>query len=68
MTREMNKPDWCRYPYMCGNFWQARCIGYSIYETCKDCKHYKPKERKLDNWIKPYIDSINEGFKQCGKQ
>lgn len=25
----------------------------------------KEKERKLDDWIKPYIDSINERFKQC---
>ena len=51
MTREMNKPDWCSYPYMCGNF------GYTIYDTCKDCKHYKPKERTLDDWIKPFFDN-----------
>ncbi|MBQ2175390.1 MAG: hypothetical protein II453_10085 [Alphaproteobacteria bacterium] len=55
MTREMNKPDWCRYPYMCGNFWQAMCIGYTIYDTCKDCKHYKPKERILNPDIKPFF-------------
>lgn len=24
----------------------------------------KPKERKLDDWIKPFVDSVNERFKQ----
>lgn len=56
MTREMNKPDWCSYPYMC-NFWQAKCCGYTIYEICKDCKYNKPKQRKLDDWIKPFFDN-----------
>ena len=53
MTREMNKPDW-------HSKWQ---------EVRWDCpplnEEIKPKERKLDDWIKPYIDSINERFKQC---
>ena len=58
MTREMNKPDWCNYEYMCGDLWQAKCIGYPIIiGKCEDCIFYKPKERKLDDWIKPFFDN-----------
>lgn len=61
MTREMNKPDWCGYKGDC-NWWQA---SGGIF--CLNCSDLKPKQRKLDDWIKPYIDSINERFKQCGE-
>ena len=64
MTREMNKPDWCRYKYMCGDFWQAKCCGYAIIDICKTCQYNKPKQRVLDDWIKPFVDSVNERFKQ----
>lgn len=54
MTREMNKPDW-HYKW--------------IYREIRDKYGFLWKEayrveRKLDDWIKPYIDSINERFKQ----
>lgn len=39
---------------------------YHCYCECKEC--HNQKESELDDWIKPYIDSINERFKQCGKQ
>lgn len=51
MTREMNKPDWEQKYY-----WQR--VDYDVYIA---------KQFKLDGWIKPYIDSINERFKQCGE-
>ena len=70
MTREMNKPDW-------HNEWKIRtdglhpcgykfCQYYFIPETeqCDKCL-IKPKERVLDDWIKPFMDSVNERFKQC---
>lgn len=52
MTREMNKPEYHAT-------WYFRMLD-SV------CTFEIPKERKLDDWIKPYIDSINERFKQCG--
>ena len=55
----MDKPDWCKSKTLCG-WWQTDIIG--VCSLCPDCK---PKQRKLDDWIKPYIDSINERFKQC---
>ena len=71
MTRE-NKPDWCNYNDKSDDIWQAKCIGYPlILYDCIECiyyKNYKPKERKLDDWIKPFMDSVNERFKRCGKQ
>jgi hypothetical protein len=58
MTREMNKPDWCNYSKLCGWF------GCNV-SHCREskCVHY---QRKLDDWIKPFMDSVNERFKQCG--
>lgn len=69
MTREMNKPDW-------HNEWKRRTdrlhpCGYKFCqyyfeptnEQCEKCL-IKPKERVLDDWIKPFWDSINERFKQ----
>lgn len=64
MTREMNKPDWCGYERICADFWQTK-YGFSIQDICKNCPYKKPI---LDETWKPYIDSINERFKQCGKQ
>lgn len=52
MTREMNKPDWEQKYY-----WQR--VDYDVYTA---------KQRKLDDWIKPFVNSVNERFKQCGKQ
>lgn len=57
MTREMIKPDWCRYKGEC-NWWQTGIIG-----ICNKCPEHRQKV--LDDWIKPYIDSINERFKRC---
>lgn len=77
MTREMNsglsaegksvaypfnadnqeKPDWHRE-------WYAQNTAQEIQKMMCRC-HYESKERKLDDWIKPYIDSINERFKRC---
>lgn len=31
----------------------------------KCCNKHNPR---LDEWIKPFVDSVNERFKQCGKQ
>lgn len=39
---------------------------YHCYCECKEC--HNQQERKLDDWIKPFMDSVNERFKQCGKQ
>lgn len=58
MTREMNKPDW-------HNNWANRPDRWCIC-TCDGCNECKP--RVLDDWIKPFVDSVNERFKQCGKQ
>jgi len=58
MTRETNKPDWH------SKWVKTECYYGTLYEF----KEEKPKERVLDDWIKPYINSINERFKQCGKQ
>lgn len=56
MTREMNKPDviYCKI---------GRCYCTCLKGMCDECK-LKPKERVLDDWIKPYINSINERFKK----
>lgn len=36
---------------------------------CLICKYNKhSNNRYLDDWIKPFMDSVNERFKQCGKQ
>lgn len=51
MTREMNKPDWCKSKTLCG-WWQSGIEG-----VCEKCLDYKPKERKLDDWIKPFMDT-----------
>ncbi len=51
MTREMNKPDWCKSKILCG-WWQS-----SIKGICEKCPDYKPKERVLDDWIKPFFDN-----------
>lgn len=50
MTREMNKPDWEQKYY-----WQR--VDYDVYIA---------KQRKLDEDWKPFMDSVNERFKQCG--
>ena len=64
MTREMNKPDWC-------NKWVKK-YDYSEIEKLQkvDCLtevkgKWKTRERVLDDWIKPFVDSVNERFKQC---
>lgn len=52
MTREMNKPDW-------HNKWvKTECYYGTLYEFEKE----KPKERKLDDWIKPFVDELNKGL------
>ena len=58
MTREMNKPDW-HYEYIIHH----TTVAGTIFERIK-----VERERKLDDWIKPYIDSLNERLSQCGKQ
>lgn len=65
MTREMNKPDWC------SKHWASiHCtpLADKCYICGNDICKYRIKERKLDDWIKPFVDSVNERFKQCGKQ
>ncbi len=64
MTREMNKPDWLMAKHYC------LICRQNIRPECANCLFNKsiPKNRKLDDWIKPFMDSINERFKQCGKQ
>ena len=61
MTREMNKPDWHKKYYA-----SIHCAPLA--DKCNVCGNdickYRIKERKLDDWIKPYIDSINERFKR----
>ena len=60
MTREMNKPDWHRE-------WYAQNTVEKLAKMMCRCDYnsYK-KERKLDDWIKPFVDSVNERFKQNG--
>lgn len=58
MTREINKPEYHAT-------WYFRMID-SVDSI--NCTFEIPKERKLDDWIKPFMDSVNERFKQCGKQ
>ena len=55
---KQTKPYWCKSKTLCG-WWQTDIIG--VCSLCPDCK---PKERKLDEWIKPFMDSVNERFKQ----
>ena len=64
MTREMNKPNW-------HSKW---CQGHPRHDTdnvCFECPVKNCEVRivhVLDaDWL-PYIQSINERFKQCGKQ
>lgn len=59
MTREMNKPDWEQKK----NHLLMAKMYHNWQEDLKEAKNVI-KERKLDDWIKPYIDSINERFKQ----
>jgi len=42
--------------------------GTRIFNIYCSMKNRCLKERKLDDWIKPFVDSVNERFKQCGKQ
>lgn len=65
MTRKMNEEEW-HYKWLeaerTGDYrfigdWAAWVIENNM-----------PRERKLDDWIKPFVDSVNERFKQCGKQ
>ena len=58
MTREMNKPEYHAT-------WYLKMVD-SIDSI--NCTFTVPEERKLDDWIKPFVDSVNERFKQCGKQ
>lgn len=73
MTREMNKPEW-------HNEWKRRTdrlhpCGYKFCqyyfnpkedEHCKKCL-IKPKEPELDEWIKPFIEKLNEVLKEQKK-
>ena len=44
MTREMNKPEWEQKYY-----WQR--VDYDVYIA---------KQRKLDDWIEPFVDELNK--------
>lgn len=46
---------------------KGRCYCDCYPTECNGCK-YNTQKPELDYWIKPFIDSINERFKQCGKQ
>ena len=61
----MNRPDW-HQKYYAG----IHCapLADKCYTCGNDICKYRIRQRKLDDWIKPYIDSINERFEQCGKQ
>ena len=61
MTREMNKSDWHRE-------WYAQNTVEKLASMMCRCDYNSYKERVLDDWIKPFVDSVNERFKQCGKQ
>lgn len=55
MTREMNKPDWeqIHYAYL----HPGKNIEVISTMMCRcDYNSYK-KERKLDDWIKPFFDN-----------
>ena len=57
MTREMNKPD-------CHNEWV-----FSAFHLPKDKQYIPSNSRELDDWIKPFVQSINDRFKReekCG--
>ena len=48
---KQTKPYWCKSKTLCG-WWQVDVIG--VCSLCPDCK---PKERVLDDWIKPFFDN-----------
>lgn len=50
MTREMNKPDWCKNKTMCG-WWQTGIEG-----VCDKCLDYKPKQRVLNPLIAEFFE------------
>lgn len=57
MTREMNKSEYHAT-------WYFRVVD-SIDSI--NCTFTVPKERELDDWIKPFVQSINERFKRENK-
>lgn len=58
MTREMNKPDWCGYDRLCGDFVQAKWLNYNT-DCCKKCE-YNKQQRILN-------PDIAEFFWNCCK-
>lgn len=54
MTREMNKPDWHRKYYA-----SIHCapLADKCYICGNDICKYRIKERKLDDWIKPFFEN-----------
>ena len=67
MTREMNKPEYIEIVscLKCANYAceYKKHLAETTY-TSAICTDYI-RERKLDDWIKPFVDSVNERFKQC---
>jgi hypothetical protein len=43
-------------------------LCYIYIGKCIKCKYNKKSSHVLNDWIKPFVDSINKRFKQCGKQ
>ena len=65
MTREMNKPDWHNnwiYRERTDNgtfmkeYFKANTVERMAKMMCR-CDYNSYKERKLDDWIKPFFDN-----------
>jgi len=60
MTREMNKPDWHeKWLDIHTQFLNAEKLPIVL-----NTGSIQGQRRMLDEWIKPFVDSINERFKQ----
>lgn len=61
MTREMNKPEWELARYECG-FNKCPIYHNLAFIDCDKCsRRHNPQ---LGDWIKPFVQSINERFKK----
>ena len=60
MTREMNKPEWQmtkHYCLLCKPNTKSWCLNCIFNKTL-------PQNRKLDDWIQPFVDELNERLKK----
>ena len=74
MTREMNKTDWqekeSKLAYAAYKDEEHDCaLCAEAPKLCPYCEGYNPSNsRELDEDWRPFIESVNQRFEQCGKQ